>query len=201
MQRNLHLMILAVLLISGCASLPNRFEAAPPGQTKAVVFDIDGTLTPTPFRYWQVREDAVAAVRHFADQGFRIFYVTARVTWLQSQIPGWLEDHGFPQGDLYVTQSSEDRNDHAQFKVRILQRLMADGWRIEWAFGDSTSDFVAYDAVAIAKAQVFALQREGDDECQPGVWAACLEGWGEFLHSLPGAGRTPPLSPSATPHP
>ena len=72
MQRNLHLMILAVLLISGCASLPNRFEAAPPGQTKAVVFDIDGTLTPTPFRYWQVREDAVAAVRHFADQGFRI---------------------------------------------------------------------------------------------------------------------------------
>lgn len=186
------LIVLVMLLCSGCATLPNRFDAAAPQQNKAVVFDIDGTLTPTPMRIWQARDDAAETVQHFADQGYRIFYVTARVSFLQWQIPGWLEDNDFPAGALYVTQHDEDEDDHARFKTRILEQLIRDGWRIEWAFGDSTSDFVAYRAAGIPRERIFALQRACDDRCQRGEWNRCLVEWRDFMTS----GGVPVVSPS-----
>lgn len=174
-------MLVIVVLCSGCGTLHNHFETAPPQQNKAVVFDIDGTLTPTPIRIWQARDDAAMVVRHFADQGYRIFYVTARVSFLQWQIPGWLERNDFPPGALYVAQDADDEQDHARFKTRILNQLIHDGWQLEWAFGDSKSDFVAYRAVGIPRARIFALQRTCDDHCQRGEWQRCLVTWRAFL--------------------
>jgi len=181
----LHLLIFTVLLISSCAQLPPAdIPTAPKQHASAVVFDIDGTLTPSPLKFWQPRDDAAKVVQNFADKGVKIFYLTARVTLLQSNIPDWLQEHGFPSGGIYVTQNAQDRNDHAQFKARILRELLAHGWKIEYAYGDSSTDFEAYAAVGIPKPHVFALLRAGDKDCQPGVWQACLNGWSSYLNSL-----------------
>jgi phosphatidate phosphatase PAH1 len=177
-------LILVVTLCSSCAQLPEDIANAPQDDAQAVVFDIDGTLTPTPLKYWQARSDAAKAVHLFADKGHKIIYLTARIRPLQSDIPIWLEENGFPDGGVYVTQTAEDRRDHGQFKIRVLQDILAHGWKIEYAYGDSSSDFEAYAAVGVPKERVYALRREGDDRCQPGVWQACLNGWAEHIDSI-----------------
>lgn len=166
-----------VLLVSACTLMPTEVPAASDGHRQAVVFDIDGTLTPTPRSIHTAREDAAAAARHFAEQGYQIVYLSARVRLLQSGIPDWLHDNGFPAGVIHVPQNHADSSDHAAFKTRILQQYRDKGWRFVAAYGDSSSDFQAYAAAGITPERVYALKRAGDTACQPGAWHACLPSW------------------------
>jgi len=113
--------ILALVTFSSCAPLPVVIPDAPHLHAKAVVFDIDGTLTPTPLKYWKARDDAANAVQWFSKEGYEIIYLSARTTLLQRDIPVWLKENSFPDGRIYVTQTAEDRRDHAKFKARILR--------------------------------------------------------------------------------
>ena len=182
-MRNL-VILLALVASTSCAPLPVVIPEAPFDHAKAVVFDIDGTLTPTPLKYWKARDDAANAVQLFSKEGYEIIYLSARITLLQRDIPGWLKENSFPDGRIYVTQTAEDRRDHAKFKARILRDIIAHGWVIGYAYGDSSTDFEAYAEVGIPRQHVFALRREGDADCQPGVWNACLSGWTEYLDSV-----------------
>jgi len=182
-MRNL-VIFLALIASSSCAPLPVVIPEAPYDHAKAVVFDIDGTLTPTPLKYWKARDDAANAAQLFSQEGYEIIYVSARITLLQRDIPVWLKENSFPDGRIYVTQTAEDRRDHAKFKARILREIIAHGWVIGYAYGDSSTDFEAYAEVGIPRKNVFALRREGDADCQPGVWNACLSGWTEYLDSV-----------------
>ena len=178
-----HLIILSVaVLCSSCAQLPPAAVAdAPPRQAQAVVFDIDGTLTPAVSTIFEAREDAARAVRLFADKGYNIIYLSTRVSWFSANIPGWLKDNGFPAGSLHVAQTAEDRNRPDVYKTRMLKTFMAHGWRVRFAYGDSSTDFSAYAAAGIPKESVFALLRRYEAACQPGEWKACLKGWTEHL--------------------
>lgn len=176
--------LLLVFLVTSCAQLSSKIEDAPFKHAKAVVFDIDGTLTPTVLKYRSVRPDAARAVHVFADQGRKIIYLTARILPLQAGIPEWLKENGFPEGSIHVTESLDDMGDHAQFKKKVLREFVAHGWEIEFAYGDSSSDFEAYLDIGISREHVFALRREGDDQCQPGVWKACLNGWTEHIEVM-----------------
>lgn len=178
-----HLIILSVaVLCSSCAQLPPAAVAdAPPRQAQAVVFDIDGTLTPAVSTIFEAREDAARGVRMFADKGYTIIYLSTRVSWFSANIPGWLKDNGFPAGSLHVAQTDEDRNRPDAYKTRMLKDFMAHGWRVRFAYGDSSTDFSAYAATGIPKERVFALLRRYEADCQPGEWKACLKGWTEHL--------------------
>ena len=178
-----HLIILSVaVLCSSCAQLPPAAVAdAPPRQAQAVVFDIDGTLTPAVSTIFEAREDAARGVRMFADKGYTIIYLSTRVSWFSANIPGWLKDNGFPAGSLHVAQTDEDRNRPDAYKTRMLKDFMAHGWRVRFAYGDSSTDFSAYAATGIPKESVFALRRRYEADCQPGEWKACLKGWTEHL--------------------
>ncbi|MDO8266424.1 MAG: hypothetical protein Q7T32_01145 [Moraxellaceae bacterium] len=173
-----------VLLCTGCTLHPTEVQKTPVRPDQAVVFDIDGTLTPRPRSIFTPREDAASAVRRFADRGYKIIYLSARVRPLQSGIPEWLAEHGFPEGSIHVPQSHADSADHAAFKTRILQRYQQNGWHFVAAYGDSSTDFEAYAAVGIDKNRVYALQRAGQPACQPGPWRQCLTSWTEHLGSL-----------------
>lgn len=178
-----HLIILAVAVFcSSCAQLPPaEVVNAPPRQAQAVVFDIDGTLTPSVTTIFEAREDAARAVRLFADKGYQIIYLSTRASWFSARIPGWLQDNGFPAGSLHVAQTDEDRSRPEVYKTRMLKTFLAHGWRVSFAYGDSSTDFSAYAAVGIPKESVFALLRRYEANCQPGEWKACLKGWTEHL--------------------
>ena len=181
-MRNLTLSLIIILV--GCSKPAAEFQLAYEEQTMAVVLDIDGTLTPRPIEMWKAREDAAKAAHIFAAKGYKIVYLSARVRPFQASISSWLEENGFPTGSLMLTETADDRKDHAHFKTRMLQDLLAHGWTIAFAFGDSSTDFEAYAAARIPTERVFALRREGEETCQPGAWKACLDGWTEYLDSL-----------------
>lgn len=176
--------IILLVLCSSCAQLPVEVPLAPQKNAYAVVFDIDGTLTPTVMKYRDVRSKAAKAAHIYADMGHKIFYVSARVPFLQGGIPDWLAENGFPKGYVYVIETKEYLTSHAKFKKRILEKIKARGWKVEFAYGDSTTDFEAYADVGIPKQRVYALRREGDKKCQPGIWKACLKGWTEHIDSI-----------------
>jgi phosphatidate phosphatase PAH1 len=147
----------------------------------AVVSDIDGTLTPNVLAINDVRPDAAQAISALSNKGYKIIYVTARVPLFQSGLPKWLQENGFPEGALHVAQSIEERSHPEIFKARILKDYVQHGWRLEYAYGDSSTDFTAYAEAGIPKERVFALRRRGSENCQKGVYQECLNGWTEYL--------------------
>lgn len=168
-----------MMALSGCAVTPDPVPPAPAVDAPAVVFDIDGTLTPDVHAIFSVRDGAAESVTRFADAGVQVVYLTGRVRALQFLVPGWLDDHDFPEGSLQLrTFSSPD--DQAEYKARVLRDFNERGWRILAAFGETASDFEAYDAAGVPRDRVFALRREGEDECQGGVWRSCHGDWNEL---------------------
>jgi phosphatidate phosphatase PAH1 len=146
-----------------------------------VVFDIDGTLTPRPFEFLTTRMNAANAVRLYADKGYQIIYLSARSNFARSGTLKWLRRNKFPDGIVNVAESSADGKHPATYKTRMLTALFAKGWQIEYAYGDSSTDFTAYASVPIPPEHVFALQRSGQRACQPGSSSSCLHGWTAHL--------------------
>lgn len=181
--RNLIILVIALLNVS-CTLLPVEIHQAPVKQGQAVVFDIDGTLTPKPFAIFAVRDGAANAARLFSDKGYKIIYLSARIKLLQAGIPKWLKENGFPEGSIHVPQTVADSIDHATFKKSILNTYKQNGWEIVAAFGDSSTDFDAYAEVGLKKDHVFALQREGRNDCQPGFWVKCFSSWDEHTDEI-----------------
>ena len=180
------LCLLLLLTLCGCSGQLPRADIPhpPPGEPMAVVFDIDGTLTPKVHTMNTVREHAVEALNILATKGYRVIYLSARIRTHSAGIPGWLQAEGFPEGSIHAAQTAADRKQPAAFKATVLTEFIDRGWSIEYAYGDSSTDFEAYAAVGIPKERVFALQREGDTSCQPGEWSVCLGGWTEHLEHL-----------------
>ena len=176
-------LILSTAVLYGCteqsppAEVPNIHSP----QEMAVVFDIDGTLTPKVHAVRTVRPDAAVVASALAGKGYRIIYLSARVKALSSGIPAWLRENGFPDGIIRVAETAQERRHPATFKAGVLSELIEQGWTVRYAYGDSSTDFEAYAAVGIPRERVFALQREGKNACQPGEWITCLVGWTEHL--------------------
>jgi hypothetical protein len=173
-MRNLSI-LLVVMLCTSCALLPFEIQKTPLKPDEAVVFDIDGTLTPNPSAIFIAREDAAKAVNLFANKGYKIIYLSARIKFFQAGIPNWLKENSFPEGSIHVPQTAEDSSDHAAFKKRILSNYKTNGWKFVAAFGDSSTDFEAYADAGIT--HVFALQRTGESNCQPGKYEKCWSTW------------------------
>ena len=185
MQPRIHrnLAAIAVLLILSCACgllPPSEVPEAPAGSAPAVVFDIDGTLTPQVLAIYKARPDAARVAQALSGKGYLIIYLSARSTGFSAGIPGWLRKHGFPEGIVHVAQTAGDHKDPATFKAQILERYTSSGWELRLAYGDSSTDFEAYAEVGIPPQHVFALSR-GGRACEPGAWSACLAGWSGHL--------------------
>lgn len=195
------LLLAAVLAFAGCGLQPAS-TSPPPGP--ALAFDIDGTLTPSPTDILHARPDAAAAVNAWAAKGYAILYLSARDQQLRSATQAWLDLQGFPRGDLVmaptilVTDAATET-----YKVGALSSLAAQGYLVQYAYGDSSTDFGAYAAAGIQLEHVLALLRDGQDTCQPGSYAACLDSFGPhmaWIAAQPDAGlqlRTP--TATATP--
>ncbi len=155
-----------------------------PSQAHAVVFDIDGTLTPSVWTVFRVRKDAVNAVQAYSDKGYEIIYLSTRVSWLAWDVPRSLERNKFPKGTVYLAKTSNDRKQPATFKTNALNSLLAEGWKIDYAYGDSSTDLTAYAASGIPKEHVFAVLRKGELLCQAGIAEKCIDGWSEHLEYI-----------------
>lgn len=174
--------ISSVLLLAGCAQLPPaEVPHAPRSTAEAVVFDIDGTLTPANFAYSEARPAAAQTVTTYSNKGYKIIYLSTRMPGFQTKLPGWLQRNGFPKGTIHVAQTWKERSNAAKFKSGILAHYKQQGWHLAYAYGDSSTDFQAYAQAGIPKEHVFALKRRGQDKCQQGVYQHCLNDWEQNL--------------------
>jgi len=172
----------SVLLVSACAQLPPvKVPDAPSPGAEAVVFDVDGTLTPSILAVSEARPAAAQAVTAYSKKGYTIVYLSTRIPAFQSELPIWLGKNGFPKGAIHVAQTREERSNAANYKTGILDRYLMQGWHLAYAYGDSSTDFEAYANAGIPKAHVFALKRRGEDQCMDGVYRQCLDGWEQNL--------------------
>lgn len=84
---------------------------------KTVSFDVDGTLTSSPFdsdriAELPVRPDTVKTLRTLHDLGYSIRIVTARPEQYRSTTAEWLKRNGIPYNELRMRSSSDNRPDH-----------------------------------------------------------------------------------------
>jgi hypothetical protein len=201
-MRPMRRLILALIVLGSCCAAPPaqathvKIPTAPANPPQVVVFDIDGTLTPSPGDFLEVRPDAAKAAGLFASKGYEIVYLSARPPELRHATKKFLDHEKFPAGLLYVGKGLRDVRHPAEFKIRVLKQIKTKGWPLGLAYGDSTTDFEAYAKVGIPKEHVFALLRKHASSCQPGIFEECLPGWSEhlpFIEKQPaqGPGRTP----------
>lgn len=185
-MRNLTVLLVAMLCAS-CSLLPFDIQQAPLKPDQAVVFDIDGTLTPTQSAIFTARDDAANALRIFAKNGYKIIYLSARSTLLQAGIPDWLKKNHFPEGSIHVPQTALFSDEaKVAFKRGILDAYRDKKWDFVAAYGDSDTDFEAYHLVLIPKARIFALQRAGETTCEGNFnkWNKCLRSWTDHISEI-----------------
>jgi hypothetical protein len=152
------------LSLLGCPHItPAQIPIPKDNIVSVVVLDIDGTLTPKVLDVYSVRPDAAKAMSALSEKGYTVIYVTTRIPLFQSMLPKWLRDNGFPEGILRVAQTDEEREHPEAYKARVL------------------NDYAAYAAAGIPKERVFALKRTGSNNCEKGIYEACLDGWTEHL--------------------
>ena len=172
-------LLACVVAFPACGS-DGGSSSVPPG-VPSVVFDIDGTLTPTPVNIFGVRPDAARAVQAYVDKGYAVIYATARPLLFEDYTRNWLATNGFPDRPLYMA-TLEQSADPAPYKTALLSQLEADEDRVfVYGYGDSTTDFTAYANVGIPVDHTWALLRGGETECQPGEYEGCIPGYTDHL--------------------
>lgn len=185
-------LLACVALLAACAGLPpNPVPEPDHARQGLVVVDIDGTLTPRDSAFIEVREGAAQVLAAYRRKGYTVVYLSVRVPLLQHDLPDWLQRHGFPDGPLHVAQSAGERAQPDRFKAEVLRVYVTRGWRLAYAYGDSSTDFAAYASAGLRAEQVHALRRRGEANCEPGAYAQCLDGWVEHLVAVE---RTVPLA-------
>lgn len=178
MRTFIALSVTASVFATGCAQLPPVPIPDPSPQVQqVVVLDIDGTLTPHNLSVFEARPDAEEVVKAYVDKGYKIVYVTTRIPGLQSGLAQWLKEHNFPSDPVHIAQTTEERKRPAAFKATILRGYTDKGWQLAYAYGDSSTDFLAYMSAGIPKERIFALKRQGSEDCEGGGFATCLEDW------------------------
>lgn len=133
-----------------------RIWTVAPG-TKAVLFDIDGTLTTGDTELLEdllgddapnMREGAPEVARHWDAQGHLIVYMTGRVYMLRDSSRRWLEERGFPPGVLFTVEDNLDalptQARVGAFKRRQVEQMLAAGLIFDAAYGNAATDVCAY---------------------------------------------------------
>lgn len=148
----------------------------------AVIFDIDGTLTPSDRENLKdyarrlvrspsvegpkLRPGAVAAAQAAAQEGL-VVYVTGRPPWLSRPTREWLDAHGFPEGAVFcMTRSRDILPDEAHVgraKTERFRALQAAGLTFLRAYGNAITDIRAYEAAGLPKARTFILGKHGGE--------------------------------------
>ncbi|MCB0974678.1 MAG: hypothetical protein KDB86_08990 [Actinobacteria bacterium] len=198
--------LLAALLVPMVAGAESEGANRCPGAQRAVVFDIDETLTTSDTQNFiqlifssydqKARPGAVELVNLYADQGYKIFYLTARpgnIRYLGlRQSPtrvtnDWLWHHGFPIGEgiskttLAPTFVTGDTT--VAYKAGALKFFQAQGWHFDYAYGNADTDIAAYQAAGIPNDHTFIIGEHAGEAGSTPVWT---DGYGSHIeHVLP----------------
>lgn len=162
--------------------------------TRAVVSDVDGTLTHSEMAAFTSRAPpranpgAAEVLWALASRGYDIVYLTARPEWHVPTTRRWLAANGFPPGLLRTTTTTtglfgDGARDFKTAELRgFAERL---GRAPDMGFGNMPSDVEAYAAGGVPAASRYFFRLDGD--ARGGVIH------GDYRTLLPAMRALPPL--------
>lgn len=187
----------AVVEADGSRSTASLHVVAP--GTKAVVFDVDATLTTSDREVVEevlkghvpdMRPDGPAVVKAYANKGFFIGYITGRPYLLLRNTKGWLVDKGFPRGFVRVTDHTREavpsETGVQAYKLRALEELKAAGLILTHAYGNATTDICAYAKAGFPPDKTWILGPHAGKACDGFGKTVALESYAKQLPLLPG---------------
>ncbi|WP_083938179.1 LNS2 domain-containing protein [Algicola sagamiensis] len=134
---------------------------------KAVVFDIDATLTKSnaeqikdylELELAEPRPGAYRLVKEYMERDYQVIFLTARVYWYSSGTRNWLSMMGLPEGILRLSRNNGDSLFRpAQYKAEFLQDIQSKGVEIYRAYGNATTDVEAYAQAGIPKEETYII--------------------------------------------
>ncbi|KAK9805362.1 hypothetical protein WJX73_006658 [Symbiochloris irregularis] len=157
--------------------------------TKAVVFDVDGTLTVGDIEVVTMfaidalavstsaaqnlthkydlkqRKGALHVVRAWAAKGYQPIYLSGRQGSYFNLTQEWLVRHRYPPGPIHLTKTHLPTlpiyYSVGNFKVAYMEVLKARGLDIVAAYGNTTTDIRAYGAFGIPKERTYIIGPHG----------------------------------------
>ena len=168
------------MVVVGDLSYADAWVSVVDSGTKAVIFDIDETLTTSDLEQVHdylgieqadARGGAADLVNAYRDLGYQIVYVTARVYWYAKGTRRWLRDQGIPEWTLKTSLSnSTSLLNTANYKRDYLNAIQAQGVEIFRAYGNADTDIEAFKAAGIADEDIYIIgSNAGDGNTQP-IW-------------------------------
>lgn len=165
--------------------------AIEPGK-KAVVFDIDETLTLSDLEqildYTGVeaaaaRPAAGQLVQEYMDRGYHPVFVTARSYWYAKGSRRWLrETLNLPDFTLRTTLSNEQGLfETAQYKTDVLNEFKAAGMEFIRAYGNADTDAEAFNNAGIPLADTYMI---GENAGINGTQAITTEGYEQHISDV-----------------
>jgi len=144
-----------------------------PAGTRAVLFDVDGTLTTDDGELFEdllgggapdMQEGAHEVARRWAELGYLPIFITGRPYFLRSSTARWLVERKFPAGPLYTVDSVVDfaptEGKVGAFKEAAIRALRDAGVDIAWAYGNASTDVCAYRRAGIAPDHTYIVGTE-----------------------------------------
>ncbi|MBJ7348103.1 MAG: hypothetical protein JHC87_05990, partial [Thermoleophilaceae bacterium] len=170
-SKKLSFIIAIVFALAVCGVWTSTASAV---NNDVVVFDIDGTLTNDAVSVTP-HPGAVNAVKAYVAKKYAVVYVTGRPEALRLSTQAWLALYGFPSRPLYMAPIPYLTDASLiQYKTDVLKKLEVGTPEVRHAYGDSSTDFVAYHNVGVPQAKVWALKKVSTPTCESGIWNACL---------------------------
>jgi hypothetical protein len=144
--------------VGGDQSTTTSFLWVLPTGTRAVVSDIDATLTTSDSQVFrqildgshipETYPNAVELTKVHEERGYLVFFMTGRPYWLSDKTRGYLASRGFAIGPLRVADSNTDilptEGSVGTYKLANLNALIAGGLVVDFAYGNATTDIYAY---------------------------------------------------------
>jgi phosphatidate phosphatase PAH1 len=161
------------------SSVSGYLTVVEPGR-KAVLFDIDGTLTINDFEAYadyvgvktaQAYGYAAQTVNAYKAKGYQVIYLTARPYWVAKDARAWFAYQGIPNWHYRSNPYSEgpippDTQAHKTNYVKYLRNTV--GLDIIRAYGNATTDIAAYADGGIPKAETWIIgEHAGKESTQP----------------------------------
>jgi len=165
--------------------------------TRAVLFDVDGTLTTGDGQLIadflggdaEVRPGAVEVARRHAAAGEMPIYMTGRPYNLREITRDWLGRHGFPRGPLLTTRRIRDSlpggGRVGRFKRDSITALTEGaGVDIRYAYGNASTDVCSYANAGLAPERTFIIGDHGGDACDGYPPTQAVHDYPEHLAAL-----------------
>jgi hypothetical protein len=161
--------------VLGDATMTTSYLWVLPAGTRITLTDIDGTMTSSDSElFMQILDGSyvpepypgsVDLTLAHAAKGWLVVYLTGRPYWLSAKTREWLADLALAPGPLHVTDSNEEAlptdGGVRAFKQAWIEALLAQGWVIDTAYGNATTDIDAYLGAGIPAEDVWIIGDNG----------------------------------------